>query len=108
MGEKHVLRPANVLAVQSNARDSVESLGQQFNMLVIAKARSHREPASIVPIALLDPLEFLLVGSPKGIRDSLVPEKIVVNAAGNLGGQPVSRGGFEERPGSQGEDFLLH
>lgn len=37
-----------------------------------------------------------------------MPEKVVVNAAWHLSRKPVARIGLEERPGRQGERFLLH
>jgi hypothetical protein len=45
-------------------------------VLVIAKSLLRGEPASIIPVALLDPLKLFFIRSPEGIRNSLVPEKV--------------------------------
>ena len=103
--KKHVLRPSDVVPVQTNTRDRVEALGDELDVLVIAEVRLCGEPASVTPVALLDPLELLFVGSPERIRNSLVPEKVVMDAAGNLGLKPVARLRLEERPGRQREAF---
>ena len=105
---EHILRPSDVLSVEPDAGDGVETLGDEFNMLVIAEVRLHGKPASITPVFLLDPLELPFVGPPERIGYALVPEKVIMDAARNLGREPVARLRLKERPGGQRERFLLH
>ena len=91
-----------------DAGDGVETLGDEFKMLVIAEVRLHGKPASIAPVFLFDPLKLPFVGPPEGIGYPLVPEKVIMDAARNLGREPVARLRLEERPDGQRERFLLH
>ena len=96
---EHILCPSDVLPVEPNTRDGIEAFGDEFNVLVMAEVRLYGKPTSITPVFLLDPLELLFVGPPERIGYALVPKKVTMDAARNLGREPVARLRLEERPG---------
>ena len=84
VAEEHVLRAADLPAVEADRRDRVESVRHEFHHLVPAQRRGKRERGAVLPVAVRDPLHVQLVRAPEWVWDQPVPEQVAMHAARHL------------------------
>ncbi len=86
---KHVVGGQQQVAVQIHLRAGVEAVEDQLNILSIQKFFVDRNAGAILPVGILDPLQFVFVVSIERLRDQLVAQQIQLHIAGNRGGHPL-------------------
>src|SRR5690606_19736301 len=86
--DEHVVRARDFRVVEDNGGNRVQAVGDELDHLLGEQLRLDGEGRAVLPLALLDPLERLLVRAPERVRNEPVPAQVGVHATGHDGAAP--------------------
>jgi hypothetical protein len=84
LGDEHVVRFENCLAVENNSSERVEAIKGQDRLCAIVHLRAGKR-CLVDPDTLADPLDVKLILADEGVGDEFVVEQIQVDVGGELG-----------------------
>ena len=86
------------MAVEAHFGQGVQPIADQEDLVLGQERRVCAEGAAILPVALGDPLDVLLIVRCERVGDAAQGQQIGVDAAGHLSGQPFVGSGLAELP----------